>query len=414
MSRIIFFTVLIGIYISMDIYVFQAFKVLFTSRFFTTIYWAITVFFIFSIFRTGFFLQDFSGIRPLWVNLLIGLSVAIFFTKFILTGLFVLYDGGRLLTGLFSWIGDASGLVTNETGFIPKRRKLITGIIGGIVSIPFAGFLYGITKGKYNYEVKQVTLNFPDLPDAFDGFKIVQISDIHSGSYDSYEQVMEGINLVNAQEPDLLVFTGDLVNSDKDEIDPFISAFDKAYAKNGKFSITGNHDYYGIRTNDPVKKQAYWNDFLSKHKQMGFDILMNENRIIQKGNDTIRIVGVENWGKGPFPRHGDLDKALHDVNPDEFTVLLSHDPTHWDEHVKSHEKKVHLTMSGHTHGMQFGLNALGIKWSPIKYRYSKWAGLYEENDQRLYINRGFGFLGFPGRVGMWPEITCIELKKELV
>ena len=150
---------------------------------------------------------------------------------------------------------------------------------------------------------------------------------------------------------------------------------------------------------------------MTKHKNMGFDILMNENRTIQRGEDSIRIVGVENWGKGPFPKHGDLNKALADVKEDEFTILLSHDPTHWDEYTLKHPKKVHLTLSGHTHGMQFGLNALGIKWSPIKYRYPKWAGLYTEMDQHLYINRGFGFLGFPGRVGMWPEITEIVFKK---
>jgi predicted MPP superfamily phosphohydrolase len=411
MSRLLFLSIFILIYLSLDIYVYQSLKILFQSTIYNISYWAITVFFIASIFLTTQYLQDFNGIRPVWLNIIIGLLVAIFVSKLLLGGLHFIYDGIRGITGLLRWVGDISGTYKTESNYIPARRQLVSGIIGGIVAIPFAGFLYGITKGKYNYEVNRIVLEFEDLPDSFDGFKLVQISDIHSGSYDSYEQVEEGIKLINAENADCVVFTGDLVNSNKDEIDPFISAFKQINNKEGKFSITGNHDYYGMRSNYDNECQDYWEDFKGKHNSMGFDLILNENRVIQRGNDKIQIVGVENWGKGPFPKHGDLQKALETVSKDDFTILLSHDPTHWEEHALKHSKKIHLTLSGHTHGMQFGLNALGIKWSPIKYRYARWSGLYTEDNQHLYVNRGFGFLGFPGRVGMWPEITAIEFKK---
>lgn len=411
MSRIIFFTVVLGIYLVIDTYSFNGLKVVFNNpKTYAVIYWIISALFVVGILSSFIYLQTHQGIRPLWLNLVIGSIFIIFITKLLFGGMLFIYDISRYFIGLIQWISDMFSIVEIKDGFIPKRRKLVTGLIGGITVFPFLGMLYGITKGKYRYEVNKLTLHFKDLPKAFDGFKIVQISDIHSGSYDSYEQVMKGIHMVNELDPDLLVFTGDLVNSDKDEIDPYISAFEKLKSKNGKFSITGNHDYYGNRGQDVVGKELYWTDFLNKHKLMGFDILNNENRVIRKGNDAIRLVGVENWGLGPFPKHGDLDKALIDVSNDEFTVLLSHDPTHWDVFTKKHKNHIHLTLSGHTHGMQFGINALGIKWSPIKYRYKKWAGLYTENDRHLFINKGFGFLGLPGRLGMWPEITEIELK----
>ena len=407
MSRFVFLGILLAFYLIIDIYSFNGLKSTFQgNKYFTIVYWAISVLVFLGIYQTFQFLQTHTGIRPLWLNLTIGSVFTVFVTKFIFGGMLMIYDVTRLLIGLFQYGSTLVSSATVDGTFIPKRRRLVTGIITGIAAIPFLGMLHGITRGKYNYEIKKVQLAFKDLPKSFEGFKLVQISDIHSGSYDSYNQVMKGINMINGLEPDVLVFTGDLVNSSKNEIDPYISAFKAAESKEGKFSITGNHDYYGIRRSED--KDEYWADFLSKHDQMGFDLLLNENRVITRGDESIRLVGVENWGKGPFPRHGDLNKALTEVASDEFTVLLSHDPTHWDEHALKHEKHIHLTLSGHTHGMQFGLNALGIKWSPIKYRYKKWAGLYTEMEQHLYVNRGFGFLGLPGRIGMWPEITEFE------
>lgn len=411
MSRILFLGVLLAIYLAIDVYSYNGLKTIFQSKLYNYIYWATTVFFVFGIVRTVFFFQDFSGVRPLSINLILGLVFTIFVVKLLLSVLFVGYDFGRIFIGSFQYVKNLVNPTDIEGGFVPGRRKAVAGVIAGIAAIPFIGFLYGITKGKYNYQINKISLVFDDLPDAFDGFRMVQISDIHAGSYDSIDQVHKGIEMVNSLDADMVVFTGDLVNSDKDEIDPYLSVFEEIEAKEGKFSITGNHDYYGNRSKRGEDREAYWNDFLSKHEKMGFDILMNENRLIKRGNDTIRLVGVENWGKGPFPKHADLNKALADVGSDEFTVLLSHDPTHWDEFTLKHDKKVHLTLSGHTHGMQFGINALGIKWSPIKFRYKKWAGLYTELGQNLYINKGFGFLGFPGRVGMYPEITEITFSK---
>jgi len=401
----------LAIYLVVDVYAYNGLKSVFQSKLYNYIYWATSIFFVAGIVRTVFFFQDFSGVRPLYINITLGLVFTIFVIKLLLAILFVGYDFGRFFVGGIQYVKNIINPGDVDRGFIPGRRKAVGGVIAGIAAIPFMGFLYGITKGKYNYKINKVNLAFKDLPDAFQGFRLVQISDIHAGSYDSIEQVDKGIQMINELDPDMVVFTGDLVNSDKDEIDPYVSVFEKIKAKEGKFSVTGNHDYYGNRSKQGGDRQTYWNDFLSKHEKMGFDILMNENRVIRRGNDTFRLVGVENWGRGPFPKHADLNKALADVEQNEFTVLLSHDPTHWDDHTLKHDKKVHLTLSGHTHGMQFGINALGIKWSPIKFRYKKWAGLYTELEQNLYINRGFGFLGFPGRVGMYPEITEITFQK---
>jgi len=252
---------------------------------------------------------------------------------------------------------------------------------------------------------------FPDLPQAFDGFKIVQISDVHSGSWDSVKQVQRGINIIAGQQADMIVFTGDMVNTNKDEIDPYIHLFAELEAPFGKYAILGNHDYYG-QPREANLRPAYYEDFFHKFKQMGWDLILNDNRTISKEEESIKLLGVENWGEGRyFPKRGDLDQALQGVSKDDFTVLLSHDPTHWDHHVKGHDKHIHLTLSGHTHGMQFGINLKWLKWSPVQYRYKKWIGTYEERGQKLYINRGFGYLAFPGRVGMWPEITVITLKR---
>jgi uncharacterized protein len=279
--------------------------------------------------------------------------------------------------------------------------------------VPFLSMIYGITRGKYRFTVDRVEMNFKNLPARFNGFTIAQISDIHSGTWDDPEKVAKGIAMIQEQKPDIILFTGDLVNSDKDEINPYIDYFARLTAPYGKFAVLGNHDYYG-QPKDPMARKAYWQDFFAKFDAMGFDLIMNDNRLITIKNESIRLIGVENWGGGRwFPKIGDLDKALQDVDPNEFALLMSHDPSHWDEKVLPHPRHVDLTLSGHTHGMQFGINQRWLRWSPVKYRYKRWIGLHEVNDQKLYINRGFGFLGFPGRVGMWPEITMITLKKDV-
>jgi predicted MPP superfamily phosphohydrolase len=281
----------------------------------------------------------------------------------------------------------------------------------GLSGIPFFSFLFGVTIGKYYYRVRRSTLYFNDLPPEFDNFTIAQISDIHAGSFDNPKAVQRGIELINAQKPDLFVFTGDLVNNKATEIVPYLDIFKQVNADYGKFSILGNHDY-GDYTGwaSPEAKRLNLEALKQYHGKMGYRLLLDEHVHIKKGSAHISLMGVENWGKG-FGERGDLQKAIRGVNPKDFKILLSHDPTHWDAQVKDNPVKIHLTFSGHTHGMQFGIEIGKFKWSPAKYRYQNWAGLAESNGRYLYVNRGFGFIGFAGRVGIWPEITIIQIKR---
>ena len=273
-------------------------------------------------------------------------------------------------------------------------------------------FLYGMVFGKYNYRVIRHELEFDDLPDAFDGFTISQISDVHSGSFNNPSAVKRGIELINSQHADLFVFTGDLVNNKAEEILPWISLFSQIKAPYGQFSILGNHDY-GDYVQWPAEtdKIANLQQLKRYHLELGFDLLLDRHVEIVKGDQKIILAGIENWGIG-FGERGDLRKAMTAVKDQDFKILLSHDPSHWEAQVKTFLPKIHLTLSGHTHGMQFGLEAFGIKWSPVKYRYAHWAGIKSENGRVLNINRGFGFLGFSGRIGIWPEVTLITLRKK--
>ena len=322
---------------------------------------------------------------------------------------------------LISMLGEdvfrlGEGIVTRiggkETEFMPDRRRFVSQTAVFLAAIPFVGIIHGVFKGKYNYRVIRKTLVFDDLPEAFDGFQITQISDIHSGSFDNPDKIKYGIDLINEQKSDLLLFTGDLVNNKADEMNPWIEEFSRLEAPKGKYSILGNHDY-GDYVNWPSAEAKSENmEALYKvHEKIGFSLLRNENVKINHEGSSIDLIGVENWGKG-FAQHGDLNKAVEGLDQNSFKLLMSHDPSHFDEVVKNFSQFIHLTLSGHTHGMQFGIEIPGLfKWSPVKYRYPKWAGLYEELGRRLYVNRGFGFLAFPGRVGIWPEITVLTLKR---
>ncbi len=295
---------------------------------------------------------------------------------------------------------------------VPGRRKFISQIALGLAAIPFASLLYGMYKGKYNFRVLNYTLHFEDLPDAFDGYRITQISDIHSGSFDNKEKIEYAVDLVNEQQSDVILFTGDMVNNKATEMLPWKETFSRLNAKDGKFSVLGNHDYGDyVDWNSASEKVQNLEDLKSIQKEIGFDLLLNEHRYLEKNGEKIAIVGVENWGKG-FKQKGDLKKASSQINSDDFKILMTHDPSHWDAEVVNDDYHYHLTLSGHTHGMQFGIEIPGwIKWSPAKWRYNQWAGIYETLGQYINVNRGFGFLAYPGRVGIWPEITVIELKK---
>lgn len=299
-----------------------------------------------------------------------------------------------------------------ETQNFEGRRKFISQIALGLAALPFASILYGIFKGKFNYKVIKYQLAFKDLPEAFDGFTISHITDIHSGSFDNKEKIQYGVDLINEQKSDVILFTGDIVNNFAKEMDEWIPVFSQLKAPKGKYSILGNHDY-GDYSEWKTKedKKANFDAIKNIHPKIGFDLLLNENRYLEKDGEKIALVGVENWGKG-FKREGDLQKASKGIQKDDFKILMSHDPSHWEYKVKKDDFNYQLTLSGHTHGLQFGIEIPGfIKWSPAKYVYKQWAGLYEEFGRYINVNRGFGYHAFPGRVGIWPEITVIELKK---
>ena len=335
-----------------------------------------------------------------------GMMITILIPKvFILIILFG-EDIVRLAQKIISWLG------ANPTQSISGRRKFISQMALGLAAIPFASFLYGIIQGRYNYKVLKYQLSFKDLPDAFNGFTITQISDIHSGSFTNKEKVQYGVDMINEQHSDLLLFTGDIVNNKASERDNWIDMFGTLKAPYGKYAVLGNHDYAEyIRGISKEEKEVQFEEIKNIHPKIGFDLLCNEHRYIEKDGQKIALVGVENWGKS-FKQAGDLSKASDGVSKNDFKILMSHDPSHWEAEVKHDDLNYHLTLSGHTHGLQMGIEIPGwFKWSPSKYVYKQWAGLYEEYGRYINVNRGFGYHAFPGRVGIWPEITVIELKK---
>jgi uncharacterized protein len=372
-------------------------------------YWGITVSLVVLAFLA---FRNFAVWRvesPHILSLILGAIAVVFFPKLIMA-VFHLTDDIRYAV---AWVvKNWSSTSTASGGEAISRATFITKtgqVLGGLA---FFGFLYGVTRGRYNYHVINQTIVSEDLPAAFDGMRIVQFSDAHVGSfYNDFEPVKEGIRLINELNADYIFFTGDLVNNLAEEAEPWIPIFQGLKAKKGKFSIFGNHDYadYGMMPEE--KRLASRKRLVEIHDEMGFKLMMNEGVELERGGQKIGLLGVENWGKG-FRQSGDLKKAKAGVNGTDFNILLTHDPTHWEEEVLAKEK-IQLTLSGHTHGMQMGVEipALNIKFSPARLRYKRWGGLYQEGKQFLHVNRGFGFIGFPGRVGMPPEITLIELKK---
>ncbi len=398
----------IGFLLLVDFYAFQAIKTTFKgSGLARYVYWGISVALMLTLLYT-FLNFDRGAARPnLRFTYLMGAFILFFVPKLILIVVLLGEDVVRLVVGTVQKISGHS-----QGDFLPDRRKFVSTTALALAAIPFAGIIHGIWKGRYNYNVIKKTLTFANLPDAFDGFTITQISDVHSGSFDNAEKIQYGIDLINAQKSDVILFTGDLVNNKADEMEPWIDTFKQLKAPMGKFSILGNHDYGDyVEWSSPQEKQANMEKLYGVHEQIGFDLLRNRSVKLSRSSETIDLVGVENWGKG-FAQHGDLNKATAGLNPKDFKVLMSHDPSHFDAVVKKHPQEIELTLSGHTHGMQFGIEIPGfIKWSPVKYRYPKWAGHYQSEGKSLYVNRGFGFLAFPGRVGIWPEITVLELKR---
>jgi uncharacterized protein len=411
MSIAIRLLVTIAVLVLIDIYAFQAIKTTSKSAsLWKGVYWVTTIgaYVLFVIVLFTFDRTAAATSRS--VNVAMGLMILLYVPKFVLIVFLLGEDLARTLFG-----GARSIVNGSVSDFMPGRRKFVSTIALGVAAVPFLGIIHGIWKGRYRFRVIRHTLFFDNLPEAFEGLTITQLSDIHSGSFDNREKVRYGIELANAQNSDVMVFTGDLVNNKAEEMKPWVAEFSKLEAPMGKFSVFGNHDYGDyVPWASREAKAKNLADLAKIHAEIGFKLLRNTHHTIEKNGQQLHLLGVENWGFPPFPQYGDLNKALEGLPTDSFKVLLSHDPSHFDGEVKTHENPIALTLSGHTHGMQFGIEIPGwIKWSPVKYRYAKWAGLYEEFGRYLYVNRGFGFLAFPGRVGIWPEITVLELKSRV-
>jgi hypothetical protein len=408
------FLIFIAIWLLVDLYVFQAMKTVFTGPkavYVNYAYWLFDIVLMLIIIYVGAS-GKMAGGPPKGGSYIMGLAVLSLAPKIIVTPFLLIEDIVRLIQGGYVGIQKMRHAVGSEDLHMWGRRKFVSQIALGLAAIPLVGTAWGMIKGKYDYRVHKVKIAFKDLPDAFHGFKITQLSDIHSGSLDDVAAVRRGIELANAQKSDMIVFTGDLVNNVATEMDPWIEHFSQLDAPHGKFSILGNHDYGDyVQWPSEEAKAKNLQDLKEVHGKIGFRLLLNESLHLEKDGEKIALIGVENWGKRGFVKHGDLDKAIAPIEDSTFKVLLSHDPSHWEAVTVPHEKKVHLTLAGHTHGMQFGIEIPGIKWSPVKYIYPQWAGLYPKEGQYIYVNRGFGFLGFPGRVGILPEITVIELVK---
>ena len=406
MIRLVIFII---IFLFFDFYAFQSFRSL-TKNPIAIIIYSITTLIILG----GIVYQSVNFDRSIGISSGFYSAFALFVLFYIPKLILVVFVFGedifRLFEGIYNYL--ISNKINSNDSFFNGRRKFISQIALGAASIPFLSILYGITKGKYNYKILKYTLFFEDLPIEFDGYKITQISDIHSGSFDNNAKVEYGVKLINDQKSDVIMFTGDLVNSKTSEINPWKSTFSKLKAKDGVFSVLGNHDYGDyIKWPTEEAKKNNFSEMLKSHEEMGFQLLLNESRYIEKKDSRLAIIGVENWGKG-FNKKGNLKKAISNIKSNDFKILLSHDPSHWEYEVLKEKMHFQLTLSGHTHGMQFGIEIPGvIKWSPAKWRYKFWAGLYESAGQYLNVNRGFGYLAFPGRVGIWPEISVITLKK---
>lgn len=295
-----------------------------------------------------------------------------------------------------------------------SRLKFVSQVALTFTVLPAIGFIYGVVRGAYKYKVHHVKVPSPDIPEAFNGFKIVQVSDIHTGSFIDNSALHKAFDIVMAQKADLILFTGDLVNNKSEETLGFEEVYSKLKAPYGVYSVLGNHDYgdYVRDWENEAAKRQNLEDLKKVHANAGWRLLMNEHVALEKDGQKIALLGIENWGGSMhFPKYGKMELAHKGTEDFPYKILMSHDPSHWDHQVLTEYQDVDLTLSGHTHGMQFGIEIPGFKWSPVKYIYKNWAGLYKSGKQFLYVNRGLGFLGYPGRLGIWPEITVIELQK---
>ena len=429
MNKVIFLgLVALGIFL-LDLYVFQAVKVLLDESTATTrkivylVYWGLSAFTILL-----FFLYNFTSLK----------TESQFFRQFVLFwifahvvskmfgSLFLLIDD---LWRLLQWVGAKLGIVKEGSVSVPPaseplatdglnsdpgkitRSEFLAKTALVATAVPVVSMGFGILSGAHDYRVHRHVIKLPNLPKSFDGIRISQLSDIHSGSFFNKTAVKGGVEMLLQEKPDIVFFTGDLVNNVASEVKDYIDVFGKVKAPLGVYSTLGNHDYGDYVSWDSVTaKRKNLENLMEAHKIMGWNLLMNEHKVFKQGGDSIAVLGVENYGKGRFPKYGQLEKAYRGTEEIPVKLLLSHDPSHWDLEVRPYFKDIDLTFSGHTHGMQFGIEFGSFKWSPAQYMYPQWADLYRQGNQYLYVNRGFGYLGYPGRIGILPEITIIELQ----
>jgi hypothetical protein len=413
--------ILTALLLVVDAYTFKGLKMLMKNidsqlikRIFTWVYWAISIGMVLLLFFSiGYFnsaLESHSYKVP-----------------FTVASIFMIYLSPKLFFIVFHLIEDISFIgywgvkkviESSETTEIYSRSEFLVQSISklgiGIAGLQFGAMIYGATKGRFNYDIVHQPIEFDNLPDSFNGVKIVQLSDIHVGSFfDNHKEIEKAINKVNELNPDYILFTGDMVNNYAWELDGWEEIIGKLKAKQGKFSILGNHDYADyVQWDNEGDKAKNLDSLKQRQAKMGFRLLLNESVKLERNGEFIELLGLENWGKGRFAKYGDLVKTMKNSVTNSFKILMSHDPSHWDEQVLE-KTDINLALAGHTHGMQYGVKIGSFQFSPVQFRYHRWAGLYTENKQHLYVNRGFGYIGFAGRVGISPEITLIELRKKV-
>ncbi len=408
-----FLWVILGIMVVLDIYVFQALKVVApaSTRLRTLLY---TGYWLIAVLGVAFVLLlpniNTDNLPKAVRTYTFAIIVGLFFAKMIASVFLAVDDLRRGSMWIIGKLFSNPSVEVSQAGNGITRSVFLSWLGLGLGGGLFGTLLYGFTN-KYRYQLTKVKLKYPNLPEAFRGLKIVHISDIHSGSFTDKAAVHKGIDKILHQKPDLILFTGDLVNDRATEMKEYMDVFSRLKAPMGVYSTLGNHDYGDyVKWESPEVKAANLERLKEVHGELGWRLLMNEHVVLEKGGQQIALLGIENWGaKGNFPKYGKMDLAHPGTEKYPFKILMSHDPSHWEAEVKPKYPDIDLMLSGHTHGMQFGVEIPGLRWSPVQYMYKQWAGLYETERQKLYVNRGFGFIGYPGRVGILPEITLIEL-----
>ncbi len=415
MDKVFRISVLFAILLLIDLYIYQALSTVFRNskpgirKTAFTFHWAITAASLLAILIYNFPGPDFLP-GQLRSAMLVSLFI-IYLSKLFGVIILLIDDLRRLFLFVVNSFRSESPFSAGKEKI--TRSEFLSKLSLFSVGLPAATLGFGIVSGAHDYRVRRKSLSFKNLPRAFDGIKIAQISDIHTGSFFDKTAPEGGINMLLNEKPDVIFFTGDLVNRDTKEVNGFSGLLSRIQAPLGVFSTLGNHDYGDYRSWPSAKaKRKNLNDLIEAQRSFGWDILLNENRRLTISGEQIAILGVQNWGSGRFSKYGDLDKSYAGTEDLPFKILLSHDPSHWDAKVRPDHPDIDMTFSGHTHGFQFGIEIGDFRWSPSQYLYKQWADLYREDNQYLYVNRGFGYIGYPGRVGILPEITIIELKRD--